>query len=166
VSDLEEGGYDPSHHLAQEGIGRDVDRHERSCPPDSDRVNGPHRLPVRYPEGAEVVAAHQDRPGPLHRGSIQWVPHPERKTLAERASRPVPYGVAILPISRRVAWVEPGRDAPHLSDCHVHRQQSVERPGQFLRGPAPRVGECDHLPDCMDTCVGSTRRYDSDLASA
>jgi hypothetical protein len=125
VSDLEEDGHNPSHHLAEKGIGRDVDRHERTFPPDPDRVNGPHRLPVRHPEGTKVVTANKDRPDPLHRGNIERVPQPERKTLAKRASRPVPNGVAILPVSRRIAWVELGLDAPHLADCHVHWQQGV-----------------------------------------
>ncbi len=68
---LQEAGHDPTDHLAKEGICRDVDRHDRSRPPDPDPVQGPDRLPVRSPEGPEVVAAHQGRPGSCHRGVVE-----------------------------------------------------------------------------------------------
>ena len=55
----------------KERIRRDVDRHERSVLPDPDPLHGPDRLPVRRPEGAEVVAAHQGLRGSRHRGGVQ-----------------------------------------------------------------------------------------------
>jgi hypothetical protein len=166
VTGLQESGHDPSHHLSQEGVGRDVDRHAKPFPPDADPMHGPDRLPVRRPEGAKVVTANQDRPDPLHRGDIQRVPHPERETLAEWASRPVPDGVAILPASRRVAWMEPDRGAAHLSKRYVRWQQRVERPCQLLGRSPHRIGECDHLPDSVHPGVGSACRLDPDPASA
>jgi hypothetical protein len=79
-ADLQEGGHDSPDHLAQEGVGGDVDRHQRARPPDPDPMQGPDRLPVRRPEGAEVVSAHQDRPGPLHRGGIERDPNTRAQT--------------------------------------------------------------------------------------
>ena len=93
----------------------DVDRHERSLRRTRTAVNGPDRRPVRRPEGAEVVPAHEDRPGSRHRGDVERDPHPERMTLAKRAARPVPDGVAVFPVPRRIAWVEPAGDPPQTS---------------------------------------------------
>ena len=127
---------------------------------DPDRVNGPDRRPVRRPEGAEVVPAHQDRPGSRHRGDIERVPHPERVALAERTARPVPDGVAVFPIPRRIARVEPGRDPLQVTDRDIRREERIERPTQLLRrGPTP-IGECDHLPGGVDPGVGPSRRVD------
>ena len=118
-------------------------------------MNGPDRLPVCRPEGAEVVSADEDRPGPFHRGGVEWDPDPERGTLAERASRPVPDGVAILPVARRVARVERRRGTPHIADRDVRREERIERPPQLLCREPPGVGECDHLPRGVHPGVGS-----------
>jgi hypothetical protein len=117
-------------------------------------VNGPDRLRVCRPEGAEVVSADEDRPGPLHRGGVEWDPDPERCALAEGAPRPVPDGVAILPVARRVARVEPRRRTPHVADRDVGREERIERPPQLLCREPPGVGECDHLPRGVHTGVG------------
>ena len=109
-------------------------------------MHGPDRRAVRRPEGAEVVPADEDRPGPLHRGGVERDPHPERRALAERAARPVPDGVAVLPVPRRVAGVEPGRCPAQVADRDVRREERVERPTQLRRREAPVVGEGDHLP--------------------
>ena len=92
VTDLEEDGHDPSHHPAQEGVGRDVDRHERSGPPDPDRMHGPDRLPVRRPEGAEVVPADRrpTRPAPSRRyrvGPAPRAPYARGAGCAARSRR-------------------------------------------------------------------------------
>ena len=100
-------------------------------------MHGPDRLPVRRPEGAEVVPATEGRPGPRHRGGVERVPHPERGALAERAARPVPDGVAVLPVPRRVAGVEPVRHPPKVADRDVRRQEAVERPASRSAGRRP-----------------------------
>ena len=100
-------------------------------------MNGPDRALVRRPESAEVVAAHEDRPGPRHRGGIERDPHPERRTLAKRASRPVPDGVAVLPVPRRKARVERGRRPPHVADRDVRREERVERSPSSSAGSRP-----------------------------
>ena len=115
----------------------DVDRHQRACPPDPDPVQGPDRLPVLRPEGAEVVPANQDRRGPRHRGGVERGPHPERITLAKRTSRPVPDGVAVLPVPRRVARVEPSGRASQIADRDV---PSAGRPRRPARAPLPGSG--------------------------
>ena len=129
---LDEAGHDPPDHLAQKGIGGDVDRHQRPFPPDPDPVEGPDRLPVRHPEGGEVVPANEDRPGPRHRGGVEWGPHPERKTLAKRTPRPVPDGVAVLPIPRREPGMEPRRRSSQIADRDVFRQGRLERPTELV----------------------------------
>ena len=105
-ADLQEDGHHPPDHPAQEGVGPDVDRHEPALPPDPDRMHGPDRRAVRRPEGAEVVPADEGRPGSRHRGGVERGPHPERRALVERTARPVPDGVAVLPVPRRIAGVE------------------------------------------------------------
>ena len=73
------------------------------------------------------MPALEDQPGPHHRGGVERDPHPERRTLAERAARPVPDGVAIFPVSRRVARVEPGRRRSNIADRDIRRKQRIER---------------------------------------
>jgi hypothetical protein len=48
-------------------------------------------------EGPEVVPAFEDRPGRAIAAMSSGTPHPERLTLAKRAARPVPDGVAVSP---------------------------------------------------------------------
>ena len=73
------------------------------------------------------------------------IPHPERRALAKRAARPVPDGVAVLPVPRRIAGVEPGR-AGRRSWIATSggRSASSARPSSVV-GEPPVVGECDHL---------------------
>ena len=112
------------------------------------------------------MPALEDRPGPRHRGGVERGPHPEREALAERAARPVPDGVAVLPIPRRIARVEPGRHAPEVADRDVLRQERIERPAELLHPERPAVGEGDHLACRMDARVGPSRRVDPHPASA
>src|SRR5258705_273002 len=132
ATDLQEDGHDTPDHPPQEGVGPDVDRHELTRPADPDRVNGPNRLPVRRPEGAEVVSADEDRPGPLHRGGVERDPDPERDALAEWAPRPGPDGGAILPGARRVTRVERRGGTPDVANGSVCGEERIERPPQFL----------------------------------
>ena len=120
--DLQEDGHDSPDHAPEEGIRSDVDRHERSLPPDPNRVDGPDRrsVPDHRPEGTEVVPANEGLPGSLHRDDVERVPHPERHALAEWAARPVPDGVAILPIPRRATGVE--------LRCHRAARRGSRRP--------------------------------------
>src|SRR5258706_14026723 len=136
ATDLQDDGNDSADPSPQEGVGPDFDRHELTRPADPDRVNGPNRLPVRRPEGAEVVSADEDRPGLLHRGGVERDPDPERDALAEWAPRPVPDGVAILPVARRVTRVERGGGTPDVADGKLRREERIERPPQLLH-PEP-----------------------------
>ena len=153
--DLQEDGHDPPHHPPEEGIRPDVDRHERPLPPDPDRVNGSDRraVPDHHPEGAEVVPADEGLPGSLHRGSVERDPHPERMTLAERTVRPVPDGVAVLPIPRRATGVEPRLRPSDVADRDVRRELAVERRLELRSGHPTGEGECDHLIQRMHSGV-------------
>jgi hypothetical protein len=117
-------------------------------------VNGPDRLPIRRPEGAEVVPADEGRPGARHRVGVERDPDPERQALAKRAARPVPDGVAVLPVPRREAGVPTVRDPAEVADRDVRRQKAVDALCEPLRREAPAPGECDHLSAGVNPCVG------------
>ena len=91
------------------------------------------------------MPADEGRPGPRHRGGVERGPHPERIALAKRTARPVPDGVAVLPVPRRIAGIEPGRRPSHVPHREVRREERIERPTQFRLGEPPVVGEPDHL---------------------
>ena len=99
------------------------------------------------------MPAFEDRPGPRHRGGVERDPHPERRSLVERAARPIPDGVAIFPVSRRAARVEAGRRPSHPADRDVGREERVERPFQLRRRQASLVREGDHLSAGMHAGV-------------
>lgn len=158
--DREESGDHAPDHPSQEGIGTDVDRDAVPVPPDSDSMHGPNRLRISSTEGAEVVATLEGRRGSPHRVHIQSGPHPERHALQERASRPVPDGVTILPVSRRVARLEARGCPSNVANRDIRRKQAVEGLGQLGRRLAPREGEGDDLPRRVDSGVCSTRAVD------
>ncbi len=120
----------------------------------------PDRLGIGPAEGREVVTTLEDRPGSGHRVHVQVGPHPERRALPERAPRPVPDGVAVLPVPRRVAGVEAPGCSSDIANRNVRWQQPVQGPGQLGRRESPRVGEGDHLPRRMDSGVRSARAID------
>ena len=99
------------------------------------------------------MPADEGRPGPRHRGGVEWDPHPERHTLAKRAARPVPDGVAVLPVPRRIAGVEPGRGCPQIANRDVPWKKRIERPFQVRRCKPAFVGECDHLAAGVHTGI-------------
>ena len=85
-------------------------------------MHGPDRLRIGPAECAEVVAALEGRRGSRHRGDVQLPPHPERRALAERAARPVPDGVPVLPVPSGVAGVEPGGRPSEVADRDIRRE--------------------------------------------
>ena len=140
-----------------------VDRHELTLPPDPDRMHGPDRrlVPVHRPEGREVVPADEGLPGSVHRVDVERVPHPERVALAKRAARPVPDGVAVLPVPRRSAWMElrsppAGRRGSRCPAAGRPLSAGLER----RRGRAAGVGECDHLPQRVNPGVRASGPVD------
>ncbi len=157
----ERGGHAPDH-PAKKGVGPDIDRDEAPLPPDPDRVNGSDRLRIGRTEGGEVVPADEGLPGSRHRVLVQVGPHPERRTLPERAPRPVPDGVAVFPIPRRVARVEVPRRPSNVANRDIRRQQAVEGLGQPVRRELPRIREGDHLPGCVDPGIRSTGAVDGE----
>ena len=106
------------------------------------------------------MPAFEDRPGPRHRGGIERDPLPERGALAKRAARPVPDGVAILPVSRRIAGVEADRRPSHPADRDVGREERIERPFQLRLREASFVREGDHLSAGMHAGVRSAGPVD------
>ncbi len=154
MTDVQKDCHHPADHPPEEGIRSDVDRHERSLPPDPDRMDGPDRLSaLRRSEGAEVVPALEDLPGSCHRGDVQRNPHPECEALADWTTRPVPDGVAVFPIPRRTAWVEPFRHRPDVADRDIPSEPAVERRSELCSGQTAGVCEPDHLPERMNSGV-------------
>src|SRR5439155_1694038 len=80
---------------------------------------------------------------------------------AGRAARPVPDGVAIVPVPRRVTRVEARRDPPEVADRDVPREDPVEGLDQLLCREFPAVGEGNHLPRGVDSGVGSAGSIDA-----
>ena len=149
----EQGGDHAPDHPSQEGVGPDIDRDLVPNPPDPNVMHVPDRLRIGPAEDAEVVTALEGPRGSRHRVHVQPVPHPERRAFPERAPRPVPDGVAILPISRRVARVEAPYCPSNVADRDIRRKQPVEGLGQLGRREASRVGEGNHLPRRVDPGV-------------
>ncbi len=125
-------------------------------------MNGSDRRAVLddRPEGAEVVLADQGLPGSLHRGNVERDPHPERMALAKRAARPVPDGVAVLPVPRRMTRVELPGHPSDAADGDVRRELAVEGRLERRSIQPAGVGEGDHLPRGVDAGIGSAGPVD------
>ena len=95
-----------------------------------------------------------------HGGDVERGPHPERLALAKRAARPVPDGVAVLPVPRRIAGLEPVGCPPEVADRDVRREQGVDRPLEPAPGDLARVGEGDHLAAGVDPGIRASRPVD------
>jgi hypothetical protein len=150
----------PSDLSPQERVGTDVDGHVPARSADPDRADGPDRGPVRRPEGPEVVPADEGRSGSCHRDGIERVPHPERGTLAERAMRPVPDGVAVFPVPRRVAGVERVGDLAKVADREIPWEDRGQCRLECLGREPTAIGEGDHLPRGVDPGVRASGPVD------
>ena len=104
------------------------------------------------------MPADEGLPGSLHRGRIERVPDPERITLAERTARPVPDGVAVLPIPCRATGLELGRRLSEVADDDIRGQEAVQGRLERRSVQPSRVGEANHLPGGMDTGIRSAGR--------
>ncbi len=106
------------------------------------------------------MPANEGRSGSRHRGGIERDPHPERRALADWAARPVPDGVAVFPVPRRIARIEPGRGRSYVPHRDVRREERIERSTQVRLGEPPGVGEPDHLPQGVHAGICSAGPID------
>jgi hypothetical protein len=99
------------------------------------------------------VPADEGLPGSRHRVDVERGPHPERKTLVKRTVRPVPDGVAVVPVPRRATGMELRCHRPDLANRDVRRELAVERRLESPGGAPAGEGECDHLSQRVDAGV-------------
>jgi hypothetical protein len=106
------------------------------------------------------VPADEGLPGSFHRSDVERVPHPERMTLAKRASRPVPDGVAVLPVPRRATGMELRCHRLEIANRDIRWQLAVQCLLEAPGGHATGEREGDHLSECVDAGVRSAGPVD------
>ena len=99
------------------------------------------------------MPADEGLPGSRHRFDVERGPHPERMTLAKRTVRPVPDGVAVVPVPRRATGMELRCHRPDLANRDVRRELAVQCRLESPGGAPAGEGECNHLSQRVDAGV-------------